>query len=821
MKVNPAERTVTFATVGDRGGGRVDSIEIGRGFVVIAGRIWGQDAAGSPDAILDLGGTRHPIQGLFQPEGAVSGQRGFCLDVTRPAHEVDWISLSLAGRTVFSQPIRMLPPQTFQPKGAIDEVEDRITGWVFDPWLWTGDAGRTAELRIGGQSVPLRLALPRHELPYSRAALGVPLGFEAELSEALAAEIDQAHTDLTGKPGPVPAALASQGFVLDRTEIDLAALFERRAARKRPAPQTPPRVDGFIEFFGYSHALHGWIFIGWAERDRLAGGILIGTLPVDVDGGTIIGDAAVLTYSRSDLGERGSGLVGFVAGSPDREPSFATVALGGQGKLYLSGSDQTARRTGEELRETARQIISSTEGAATTALGATIERAGPGGQDTLAALQRPIWIAFDEVITVPGTGLMLIGWMVDPTSAVRALRVQTSDGIAQPLDRILRVRRPDIKESFDAELALEHDEWGFHALAVIDHPVPGEVWLEVETDDGCVAVKPIPAPSRAGNAGIVRTLTGVALAPDQVATACATVLAPAIIGLNRSILGGATAPAIQIEGTPHANPRCSFIVPLYGRLDFLMHQIALASEADQGIDEFVYVLDQPERRQEFLSLARSVHARFGIPLKLVLPTRNLGFAGATNAGLAAAQGRYVCFLNSDVTPAPFDWAGTLIAALEADPGIGLIGARLLFEDGTLQHGGMQLERLPELGGLGFPLHPGKGRMPAPEAGVRRVPLVTGACMLLTRERAQRLGGFSTDYAIGDFEDADLCMRIRAEGLDCAVHDGVTLYHLERQSQEKAHSSWRSTLTLVNAWTFYTQWPDAVDAAPWRHAARRG
>lgn len=819
--MNAADRTVTNAAAGGSGG-RVDSIEIGRGFVVVAGRIWGQDAAGTPDAVLDLGGTHHAIEGLFEPEGGDAlGQRGFRMDLPRPPHEVDRISLRLAGETVFSQPIRELLPQSFQPQGAIDRVEDRISGWIFDPWLWTGDAGRVAELRIGGHALPLRLTLPRRDLPYSRAALGAPLGFEADLSEALAAEIDQAHIDLTGKPGPVPAALASQGFVLDRTEIDLAALFERRATRKRQAPPRPSRIDGFVEFFGYSETLRGWIFVGWAERSSLAGGALIGTLPIDVDGGTLTGDAAVLTYPRGDLGERGSGLIGFIAAAADREPAFANVALGADTPLSLSGSDQTARRPGEEVREIARQILSATKGAVTTALGAAIERDLPAGQDTLAALDLPLWMAFDEVIAVPGTGLMLIGWMIDPTAAVRALRVRSSNGASRPLDRIVRVRRPDVKAGFEAQLALDHDEWGFHALAILDESVPGDAWLEVETEDGRIAVKPIPAPTCAGRIAVMRALNGIALAPDQVAAACGTVLAPAIIGLNRGILDGATAPAIQIEGTPHANPRCSFIVPLYGRLDFLMHQIALASEADRGIDEFVYVLDQPERRQEFLSLARSVHARFGIPLKLVLPTRNLGFAGATNAGLAAARGRYVCFLNSDVTPAPFDWAGTLIAALEADPGIGLIGARLLFEDGTLQHGGMQLERLPELGGLSFPLHPGKGRMPAPEAGVRRVPLVTGACMLLTRERAQRLGGFSTDYAIGDFEDADLCMRIRAEGLDCAVHDGVTLYHLERQSQEKAHSSWRSTLTLVNAWTFYTQWPDAVDAAPWRHAARRG
>ncbi len=49
------------------------------------------------------------------------------------------------------------------------------------------------------------------------------------------------------------------------------------------------------------------------------------------------------------------------------------------------------------------------------------------------------------------------------------------------------------------------------------------------------------------------------------------------------------------------------------------------------------------------------------------------------------------------------------------------------------------------------------------AAIERVPAVTGACMMMRTELARRLGGFDEVFVVGDFEDSDLCMKIRQEG----------------------------------------------------------
>ncbi len=184
-------------------------------------------------------------------------------------------------------------------------------------------------------------------------------------------------------------------------------------------------------------------------------------------------------------------------------------------------------------------------------------------------------------------------------------------------------------------------------------------------------------------------------------------------------------------------------MPLYGRMDFLLYQLALMSaHGGAAAHELVYVLDEPARKGELLDLAHSAHRRFGLPFRVVALEENLGYGPANNVGLSHARGEFICFLNSDVMPDEPRWLDLLLEDLRADPALGVVGARLLFEDGTVQHDGMSFERLPQFGDWPFPMHPGKGRLPRGDgAALADAEAVTGACMVLRADLARELGGF--------------------------------------------------------------------------------
>jgi len=64
---------------------------------------------------------------------------------------------------------------------------------------------------------------------------------------------------------------------------------------------------------------------------------------------------------------------------------------------------------------------------------------------------------------------------------------------------------------------------------------------------------------------------------------------------------------------------------------------------------------------------------------------------------------------------------------------------------------------------------------------RSVPGVTGAAMLMQRAVYEEIGGFCEDFVVGDYEDSDLCLRLRAKGYDIRYEPRAELYHFERRS----------------------------------------
>jgi GT2 family glycosyltransferase len=463
-----------------------------------------------------------------------------------------------------------------------------------------------------------------------------------------------------------------------------------------------------------------------------------------------------------------------------------------------------------DLLGRARPMLLRSVGSHRMRLAGLLSRRPFTGSDTLSELSAPVQFDVDETILSPPDGLVLMGWCTDPAGAIASIRIRRGGASSEPIaERWLRTRRQDVFEAIGAKLGLPDNRCGFLAYAPGCVGEIGPLYAEIELKNGEVGYKRLPLPARTGTSAIRRVLEGVELAPDQIDAAYDRILGPALLPINAARL---TRPRPHSEvtfGEKVEDPVCSVIVPLYGRMDFVLHQLAHFS-AHPGFarHELIYVLDDPPRRRELLDLAHSAHRRFGLPFRMLLLDENLGYAPANNVGLSAARGEFICYLNSDVMPEEPRWLDLMVDDLRGDESLGMVGGLLLFEDGTVQHQGLTFERLPQLASWPFPMHPGKGRLHRPPAEpLQEAEAVTGACMVLRRELAQELGGFDETFAIGDFEDSDLCLRIRAKGLRCAVDHRARLYHLERQSQVTPDRMWRFNVTLLNAWTHTRRWYD--------------
>lgn len=160
---------------------------------------------------------------------------------------------------------------------------------------------------------------------------------------------------------------------------------------------------------------------------------------------------------------------------------------------------------------------------------------------------------------------------------------------------------------------------------------------------------------------------------------------------------------------------------------------------------------------------------------------NLGFSGGMNVGIAAllAQAEApdaVVLLNQDAEVDP-GWLGAIVAPLAADAGVGAVGCKIRYPDGTLQHAGVTLDWPRTLARHVGWHEADRGQHDAP-AGVD---YVTAAAVALRADALRAVGGFDEGYAPAYFEDLDLCARLRRAGYAVRYEPAATLVHQESTS----------------------------------------
>ncbi|MBC2885237.1 glycosyltransferase family 2 protein [Ochrobactrum sp. CM-21-5] len=289
------------------------------------------------------------------------------------------------------------------------------------------------------------------------------------------------------------------------------------------------------------------------------------------------------------------------------------------------------------------------------------------------------------------------------------------------------------------------------------------------------------------------------------------ILAPALREVEKKL--GATVRIAEVKdyGTLSASPLASIVIPLYRNLDFLRFQFS-AMATDPWLAEnaeLIFVLDSPEIQDDTEHMLGGLHILHDLPFRLAIMNRNGGYARACNAGASIATGTTVVMLNSDVVPMNHGWLQHLIQPLFDDKKLGAIGPRLLFEDGSLQHAGLYFGR--DRQGVWLNHHYYKG-MPgnyAPARIAREVPGITGACLVTRKDIFDLVGGYTEDYVIGDYEDSDLCLKIRQLGFHIWYEPTVALYHFERRSIRRSTDYMRGLASQYNSWLHTQRWNEDI------------
>ena len=180
-------------------------------------------------------------------------------------------------------------------------------------------------------------------------------------------------------------------------------------------------------------------------------------------------------------------------------------------------------------------------------------------------------------------------------------------------------------------------------------------------------------------------------------------------------------------------------------------------------------------------------------VRLLVNPVNLGFGAGNNTAIPVAQGRYVLFLNSDTLVHAGALAG-LVAYADARPAVGIVGPKLLNDDGSLQY---SCRRYPTLG-AGFFRNTPLGRLfpknrfasdylmqEWPHQESIDVDWVSGAALMIRREVLDETKGFDEDFYFY-CEDLELCWRVNHSGKwKVSYYPHAVVTHSIGRSSDKA------------------------------------
>ncbi|HEX4668857.1 MAG TPA: glycosyltransferase, partial [Solirubrobacterales bacterium] len=263
---------------------------------------------------------------------------------------------------------------------------------------------------------------------------------------------------------------------------------------------------------------------------------------------------------------------------------------------------------------------------------------------------------------------------------------------------------------------------------------------------------------------------------------------------------------LEDQGVYHLEPRLtrepsvSIVIPTNGQTREVRYEEVvlvencvrrIVADSTNSNYEIVVVSDTSTPRAVVERLRESAGDR----LRLVDFDRPFNFSDKINAGAVRAEGDHLLLLNDDIEVATPDWLERLVMYSQMDA-IGAVGARLLLEDGRIQHAGVNFE-----GGL--PGHPYYG-WPGDAQGysnnlkvTRNLLAVTGACLMTRRDLFDRVGGLSRTFPI-NYNDVDYCLKQVERGRRVVYDPDLVITHFESSSRSSDVEGWEKA-QLLHRW----------------------
>lgn len=258
----------------------------------------------------------------------------------------------------------------------------------------------------------------------------------------------------------------------------------------------------------------------------------------------------------------------------------------------------------------------------------------------------------------------------------------------------------------------------------------------------------------------------------------------------------------EIEGTPLV----SVIIPNKdhsGDLDLCIRSIVEKSSYKNL--EFI-VVENNSTNPETFAYYEKLQKEFDF-VHVVKWEREFNYSAINNFGVGFAKGEYLLFLNNDTEMINPESINEMLGFLQREE-VGIVGARLLYSDDTIQHAGVVVGFGGIAGHTFIGLHKAESSYFNQAMCARDYSAVTAACMMSKKSLFEQAGGFSEELAVA-FNDIDYCMKIRSLKKLVVYAPYALFYHYESKSRGLEDTPEKVARFNREIKLFSEKWPDIL------------
>ena len=275
-------------------------------------------------------------------------------------------------------------------------------------------------------------------------------------------------------------------------------------------------------------------------------------------------------------------------------------------------------------------------------------------------------------------------------------------------------------------------------------------------------------------------------------------------GIKAEIETGPGNGAYRFKREIHTSGTVSIIIPFKDQVSMLSACVdSIIAKAGYEQFEILLVSNNSTEKETFNYLK---HIQSVDPRIVVLEFNNpFNYSEINNWAVKKSKGEFILLLNNDIEAISDNWLRAMVEHIQNEK-VGIVGAKLIYEDDTIQHAGVIIG----IGGVAGHSHrhspaDSNGYYYRPTAS-QNLSAVTGACLLTKRSVWDKTGGLDENLFKIAFNDIDYCLKARNAGFEVVYTPYAELYHYESKSRgyedtpEKIERFKQETMRLQEKWS---------------------